>query len=123
MATSTTRHERRPFPVRTLATYLALLFGAVISLFPFYWMVAGSLKPRVLLGHWPPDLIPPAITFDGYRYLWDQMDVPRAFLNSVIVAVLHVGLNVFFSGLVAYALAKMRVPGKRYLIWLVLALA
>jgi multiple sugar transport system permease protein len=50
------------------------------------------------------------------------MDVPRAVANSTIVSTLEVGANICFSALVAYALAKMRIPGKRYLLWLVLAL-
>jgi len=108
--------------VRPVLTYLALLLGAAISLFPFYWLVAGSLKPTSELFRWPPTFLPQGLTLDAYRYLWQTMDVPRAVFNSVVVAVLEVGLNVIFSGLVAYALAKMRIPGKRYLLWLVLAL-
>ena len=112
----------RSLAVRPVLTYLALLLGAVISLFPFYWLVAGSLKPTSELFRWPPTFLPSRLTLDAYRYLWQTMDVPRVVSNSVIVAVLEVGLNVCFSGLVAYALAKMRLPGKRYLLWLILAL-
>ena len=113
---------RRDVPVRRVLTYLVLLLGAAISLFPFYWLVAGSLKPTSELFRWPPTLLPSTLTLDAYRYLWQTMDVPRVVSNSVIVAVLEVGLNVCFSGLVAYAPAKMRLPGKRYLLWLILAL-
>ncbi|MGH6913629.1 MAG: carbohydrate ABC transporter permease, partial [Geminicoccales bacterium] len=105
-----------------MATYLVLLLGAAISVFPFYWLVAGSLKSPAELLQRPPTMLPGDLTLDAYRYLWDTMDVPRAVMNSSIVSGLEVGLNICFSALVAYALAKMRIPGKRYLFWLVLAL-
>jgi multiple sugar transport system permease protein len=116
------QRNQRGVPVRQTLTYLVLLLGAFVSLFPFYWLVAGSLKaPRELL-RMPPSLLPGELTLNAYRFVWETMDVPRAFTNSTIVSVSEVGLNVCFSALVAYALAKMRVPGKRYLMWLVLAL-
>lgn len=123
MATLFKESRRRTITVGSVVTYVVLLLGAVISLFPFYWMVSGSLKPRPILFRFPPTLVPTEFTFDAYRYLWDTMDVTRALMNSIVVASLHVGLNVFFSALVAYALAKMKVPGKRYFLWIVLALA
>ncbi|MDR1107205.1 MAG: carbohydrate ABC transporter permease [Treponema sp.] len=42
-------------------------------------------------------------------------------MNSVIVSVSIVLLNAFFSSLVAYALAKLRFPGKNILFFIVLA--
>lgn len=114
--------SRRTISARGVATYAVLLLGAVISVFPFYWLVTGSLKNPPELVRRPPSLWPTELTLNAYRYLWETMDVPRALMNSTVVAVLEVGLNLCFSALVAYALAKMRIPGKRYLLWLVLAL-
>lgn len=102
--------------------YALLILGAIISLFPFYWMVATSLKPSNEIFIWPPMLAPSRLTLEGYRYVWETMDVPRTTLNSVIVAVSQVSLNVFFSSWVAYAFAKLRFPGKRALLMLVMAL-
>lgn len=102
--------------------YILLVIGAVLSLFPFYWMVITSLKPSYEIFQWPPTMVPTQWTLDGYRYVWATMDVPRAVFNSVVVAVSQVSLNIFFSSLVAYALAKLTFPGKRYLFLIVLAL-
>ncbi|MBI3958680.1 MAG: carbohydrate ABC transporter permease [Chloroflexi bacterium] len=105
-----------------IGLYLLLAIGAVISLFPFYWMVATSLKPSYEIFQWPPTMVPTRVTLDAYRYVWATMDVPRSVFNSVVVAVSQVSLNIFFSSLVAYALAKLVFPGKRYLFLIVLAL-
>src|SRR5262245_8383494 len=103
------QRNQRSVPGRQLLTYLILVLGAAISLFPFYWLVAGSLKtPRELL-RMPPSLLPGDLSLNAYRFVWETMDVPRAFTNSTVVSVSEVGLNVCFSALVAYALAKMRI--------------
>lgn len=106
----------------SVLTYLVLLLGAAVSLFPFYWLVTGSLKPTSELVQRPPTFIPNVWTLDAYRFVWETMNVPRAIANSTIVSVSEVGLNICFSALVAYALAKMRIPGKRYIMWLILGL-
>ena len=117
-----THRARRGISGRSILTYLVLLLGAAISLFPFYWLIVGSLKTPAELFRRPPTLFPGELTLDAYRYVWETMNVPRALTNSVLVSVFEVGLNLCFSALVAYALAKMRIPGKRYLLWLVLGL-
>lgn len=102
--------------------HVILVVGAVISLFPFYWMVSSSLKPSYEILSFPPTLFPSQVTFQAYLYVWNTMDVPRTMFNSVVVAVTQVSLNVFFSSLVAYSLAKLHFPGKGYLLMVVLAL-
>jgi multiple sugar transport system permease protein len=114
------RRTRRT--IQRAALYVVLLLGAVISLFPFYWMVNTSLKPGYEIFAWPPAMFPSRLTLDAYRFVWNTMDVPRTTLNSIIVAVCQVGLNVFFSSWVAYAFAKLRFPLKRYLFMIILAL-
>ena len=113
---------KRNVSVRSLLNYLVLVLGAAVSLFPFYWLVIGSLKTPAELLRRPPTFFPDAPTLGAYRFVWETMNVPRALTNSTIVSVSEVGLNICFSGLVAYALAKMRIPGRRYIMWLILAL-
>lgn len=125
MTLKTSHRSGRAPVVRLLeqtGLYLLLIIGAVISLFPFYWMVSTSLKSSYEMFAWPPTLLPRQITFDAYRYVWETMNVPRAVFNSTVVAVTQVSLNVLLSSLVGYALAKLVFPGKRYLFLVVLAL-
>jgi multiple sugar transport system permease protein len=102
--------------------YLVLILGALVSIFPFYWMVSTSLKQGQEIFKWPPALYPTQPTLDAYRFVWQTMDVPRTTLNSILVAVCQVGLNVFFSSWVAYAFAKLTFPAKKYLFMIVLSL-
>lgn len=108
--------------LRHMIVYAILILGAVISIFPFYWMFITSLKPVHLIFTYPPDMWPRDASFNSYVYVWNTMNVVRALFNSVVVAVVGVSLNVFFSSLVGYALAKLEFPFKRALFVVVLAM-
>jgi putative chitobiose transport system permease protein len=53
--------------------------------------------------------------------VWQTGGLKRAFLNSVIVAVAVVGLNVVLCSLAAYPLARMEFPGRRAVFLLILS--
>ena len=81
-------------------------------LLPFIWMVAISLAPRAggsflraLTGPW---------ALDHYRTLFAGAGVSRYLVNSVLVAVAVVSLNVATAALVGYVLGRRRVPGERW---------
>ncbi len=116
------RQDRTRRILQRSALYIILIVGAVISLFPLYWMVNTSLKPPYMIFTYPPTMWPVHASLDAYTYVWQTMDFPRSLLNSVIVAVVGVALNVFFSSWVGYALAKLEFPFKNLLFLLVMGL-
>jgi multiple sugar transport system permease protein len=93
-------------------TAIGVLLTAAM-LFPVYWMVAVSLTPAGDLRKSPPDLFPPAPTFAGYqRVLREQLPY---FGTSLLVALGTVALTLAIAAPAAYALAKLRPPGRRVL--------
>ncbi len=117
-----TRQDRLRRIAQRTALYFVLIIGAAISLFPLYWMVNTSLKPAWLIFSYPPTMLPVQASLDAYTYVWRTMDFPRALLNSTIIAVVGVALNVFFSSWVGYSLAKLRFPLKGLLFFIVMGL-
>jgi ABC-type glycerol-3-phosphate transport system permease component len=117
-----TRHDQTRRLLQRSALYVILIIGAIISLFPLYWMVNTSLKPSYMIFTYPPTMLPVQASLDAYAYVWRTMDFPRSLLNSIIVAVVGVTLNVFFSSWVGYALAKLQFPFKGLLFLVVLGL-
>jgi multiple sugar transport system permease protein len=107
--------ERAPPPPPWSKSILRWLWlGPLLAttLFPFVWMVAVSLVPsaggsfgRALEGPW---------SLDAYRALFEQAPLGRYLLNSAIVAIAVVGLNVATAAAVGYVLARRRVPGERF---------
>jgi multiple sugar transport system permease protein len=94
----------------------------VVMLAPFLWMVLGSFKPEAELQRVPPTWWPETPSLGNYRQLFDRLDFPRFFANSVLVAVAVTAGNLVFCSMVGYALAKLDFAGKRLLFGLVLAM-
>ena len=65
---------------------MVLLIGLVLMVAPFLWMVLGSFKPQGEFLRIPPTWLPEQPTLDNYQRLFDRLDFPRFFFNSVVVA-------------------------------------
>jgi len=117
------RRKRTPRSVATTALwYVILTLLAVITVFPFVWMLSTSLKgPMDPVTSVPPQFIPNDPTLANYQKVLDALPVPKFFLNSVIVAVSVGALNVLIAAMAAYPLAKMRFPGRDAIFYLLLA--
>jgi multiple sugar transport system permease protein len=101
--------------------YVLLTLGILLMVGPFLWMVLGSLKPPAEFLVSTPTFLPKDPTTDNYGRLFGQLDFPRFFFNSSVVAVVVTLGNVVFCPMLGYALAKLRWRGKRLIMGLVLA--
>lgn len=100
---------------RRLGLYVAALVISVYSAFPIYWMVVSSLRePTELLTN--VSLIPNVLSLESYRNLLELTDYPRHFMNSVIVAVVAVLVTMVFSVMIAYAVTRQRIRGKKVIV-------
>ena len=90
---------------------LGLLLVIVVALFPFYWMVASSLKQQTdLLASPPVWLFSP--TLASYRDIFVDGKVTTAVLNSLLVATSTTLLSILLGAPAAYALARFEFRGK-----------
>ena len=101
--------------------YLLLTFGIVLMVGPFLWMILGSLKPQAEFLQSPPTFLPKNPTLNNFERLFNELDFPRFFFNSTLVAVAVTVGNVLFCPMLGYALAKLQWRGKRLIMGLVLA--
>jgi multiple sugar transport system permease protein len=106
VAPPTRRSRRRLWPL------LGLGVGALVFLFPFYYMVIGALQREPnsdVSGAFPN---PANLTLDNLRDIDQAIDLPRTLLNSgiftggVLLCTLVLGL------LAGYALARLEFRGK-----------
>jgi multiple sugar transport system permease protein len=103
------------------AKLFLLIAGAVIILLPFAWMLGTSFKPESDVFGYPLRLQPTHPTLSNYSAIWQQLPFARLVLNSVIFAGGVTVVSVFFDSLAAYALARLRFPGRNIAFYLVLA--
>ncbi len=101
--------------------YALLIGGLVLMVGPFLWMVLGSIKPPADFLRMPPTFLPSVPTTDNYGRLFEQLDFPRFFFNSSVVALVVTVGNLVFCPMLGYALAKLQWHGKRLVMGLVLA--
>jgi multiple sugar transport system permease protein len=101
--------------------YVLLTLGILLMVGPFLWMLLGSLKPQAEFLVNPPTFLPKAATTDNYERLFNQLDFPRFFFNSSLIALVVTVGNILFCPMLGYALAKLNWRGKRLIMGVVLA--
>lgn len=102
--------------------YLIMFLVAVITIFPFVWVLFTSFKgPNDPIVSVPPQLIPQDPTFANYTRVWNQLPVWRFYLNSIFVVTSIVVFNTLFAALAAYPLAKMKFKGREVIFYSLLA--
>jgi putative chitobiose transport system permease protein len=109
-------------PAEVVVRYALLILVLLISVGPFLWELATSLKSineDIYLQ--TPRFIPAEPTLANYAEVARTLPVWSYAQNSLIVAVLIVGGNVVGSTLAGYALAKLRFRGGRLVLGLFLA--
>jgi multiple sugar transport system permease protein len=121
-----TNRPRRPADTsrllgRTLL-YLVLVVAALAMIFPFIWMVLTSLKPEADVVSYPPKLWPDQWSLHSYSDIWSRIPFGRFFLNSVIFAGGVTIISLTLDSLTAYALARLRFPGRDLIFLLILTL-
>lgn len=90
----------------------ALVIGAAIMVTPFIYMVSISFTPNSYVLTMPPQFIPDDATLDNYTQALSVQDIPRYFLNSLIVATASTALSVLLSAMMAFAFARFTFPGR-----------
>lgn len=105
--------------------YLLLTIGALFMVFPFYWMLTGSLKTLAETTRFPPAFVPENwLNFSNYPEAWNKSTVSFTtyFLNSIVVCVLSVGAVMVTTVLAAYAFSRLKFPGRDILFTLLLSM-
>ncbi|MEU2877432.1 carbohydrate ABC transporter permease [Streptomyces sp. NPDC007070] len=102
-------------------TYIALVLVGLGSVFPLYWtLVAASHDQQRVLDN-PPPLLPGGKLWHNLQAAWEQANLGKAIVNSVIVAGCITAATLFFCTLAGYAFAKMRFRGRGALMTAVIA--
>jgi multiple sugar transport system permease protein len=121
--------RRTPWPrvMRLLPRFTIALFLALLWSVPVLWMVLTSLKPESQIVTLPPRLLPDQLSdFTLLNYIKvltvpRGVDLIRSFLNSIIVSGIGTGITLVVDVLAAYALARLRFPGRDVLFFLIVA--
>lgn len=115
------QRDRLAGPLGMTVLYAFLIGLAVLTAFPFYYMlVASTLRTTDIL------TIPPPVWFGGaliqnYTDLLNALPFWNALFNSFAIASLHTIMVLFFCSLGGYGFAKFSFPGRNGLFAFLLA--
>ena len=125
VAADAARPARRGTPRRagkSIFWYVVLLLIALVTVFPFAWILLTSIKgPGDLLFSTPPQFIPTDPTLNNYANVLAALPVPTFFQNSIVVAIATTAGNVLVASLAAYPLARLKFRGRDPIFYLLLA--
>ncbi len=113
--------RRKPIRLSTVLKYVALTLGALISLFPFYWMFILATQPSSAIFKFPPDVLPGDRLGENIGTITSKINIWAAMGNTLVVAVSVTVLALIIASLTAFTFAKFDFPGKRGLFLIVMA--
>lgn len=101
--------------------FIALSITAITILYPIFFMIMSSFKEKFEY-YGAPFALPKKIQFENYKLMIHQFNAPRFFLNSMIISLSAVALNLIFSTTSGFIFAKYSFRGKKLIYTAILAL-
>lgn len=92
---------------------LGITLTLAISLVPFVWMAISSVTSTRELYSVPPHWLPHAPTLDHYRTVLWASNIPRYFLNSVVISLGSTAIALVLAVFASYGFARFRFRGRR----------
>lgn len=91
---------------------IIVIFFAICSLFPLYWLVTSSFKNSVDVVKMPPDWFPKSFTLSNYVDVFNNQPAFKWAYNSIVVSLVATLALLIVSAMAAYAFSKLRFKGK-----------
>ncbi|MFC7107274.1 carbohydrate ABC transporter permease [Nonomuraea rubra] len=85
-------------------------------LLPLVLAVYASLRPYEETARLGYVSLPEQLTLDYYTQAWTQAELPRYYLNTLIIVVPAVVVTLLLASFTAFAIARLRIPGRRTLL-------
>ena len=108
---------------------IVLLILFIYMTVPFYWAIVSSLKTESQLMMTPGTFIPRdpvshkvSLSFQNYKSIFQNPQFLRGILNSVQVALTVTFLGLLLGSFSAFAMGKLRFPGKTIFLYLILSM-
>lgn len=88
-----------------------LIFAALLTLFPIFWLLTGSLQTGQEL-YRGTELLPAKPQWSNFVYAWNEGNLKIYLPNSILYTAVAVTGILVVSSMAGYALARMRFAGR-----------
>ena len=96
--------------IKRIFTYLFLTFAAIISIFPFFWMIVSATNKSIDVSK--GKLIPGSHLIENLKNLIETVDIVPALTNSAIISVSTTILSLIIASLAGYGFEIYRSKTK-----------
>lgn len=121
---STINHLNTTFEnpvVKKILIYSGLVIFAVIFTVPYFWMISTALKTPQQILALPIEWIPHPVSWQNAIEVWELIDFPIVFKNSIIITASTTLGTLFACYTTAFGFARIDFKGRNLFFALVLA--
>lgn len=101
-----------------VVNYIILTIVGLIALYPLIFVVSASVSDPIKVWNGEVWLLPKDVTMEGYVRIFQDNDLWRGYLNSIIYTALAVGIGVSITVLGAYPLSRKDFKARNILMGL-----
>jgi len=98
--------KRRGIRWQRVLLHVVLITLAIVWLFPILWTFYTSLRPFGDTSHDGYVSLPAHLNFDNYFAAWDAAELPRYFLNTMIIAIPGVIITLWISSMLGFVFSR-----------------
>ena len=107
--------------LRKVLTYIGIIIFLFWCLFPIYWVVVTSIKPRVDTFAVPPIFFPTRVSGEAMKYIFSELVHPGV-LNSIVVSLVSTFIVLVIGSMAGFGFSRLRFRGRRDLMFWILSL-
>ena len=116
------KKNKKPISAGMVAVYAVLIFWALTTIYPIFWIVMNSFKAKneILANSFSLPL-GELFTTANYRTAFDRLNIFSAYRNSLLISCTVALVVVFLAGLASFALVRYNFKLKKFINSLVIA--
>jgi arabinogalactan oligomer/maltooligosaccharide transport system permease protein len=120
-ATGRATGSRHDSPPKRFMVHAILIFASLVALFPVIRVLGVALRPGNRLLDSQFSIIPPGATFESFRHVLFETDLPLWLFNSLVITVGTSFVGLLIAATSAYAFSRFKFPGRGVGLTLLLA--
>lgn len=115
--------NHKKFHVSKLFIYIALIFWALTTIYPFYWVILNSFRDKSLILKdsfsipWPGS----GGTLDNYLTAFHRVPLWSSYFNSIVISGVVTLVVIVLAGFCAYGLCRYHFKGRTFLHSMIIA--
>ena len=108
--------------VNTFVIYIVLIFWAVTTIYPIFWVISNSFKDKKQIMSNAFSLpVGKLFTTANYTDAFSKMNILNAYKNSIIISGCVAAVVILLAGMASFALVRYSFKGSKLLYNIVIA--